>query len=51
VTVGSGFPEEFLKVQIRRRLKPRAVIKLYRKMDDGPFRINCRVGDLFHERT
>jgi hypothetical protein len=35
MSLGSGFPEEFRVAQIRRRLRPGAVIKLFRKMDDG----------------
>lgn len=35
MSVGSGLPGDFLEAQIRRRLRPGAVIKLYRKMDDG----------------
>jgi len=33
--LGSGFPDEFRLAQIRRRLKPGVVIKLFRRMDDG----------------
>src|SRR5690349_122232 len=33
--LGAGFPDEFLLAQIRRRLRPGVVIKLYRRMDDG----------------
>lgn len=33
--LGSGFPDGFLLAQIRRRLRPGVVIKLYRRMDDG----------------
>jgi hypothetical protein len=35
VSLGSGFPGDFLATQIARRLRPGVVIKLYRKMDDG----------------
>jgi hypothetical protein len=35
VTLGSGFPDGFRLAQIRRRLKPGVVIKLFRRMDDG----------------
>jgi hypothetical protein len=35
VSLGSGFPDEFLQAQVQRRLKPGAVIKLFRRMDDG----------------
>jgi hypothetical protein len=32
---GSDFPDDFKLAQIRRRLKPGVVIKLFRRMDDG----------------
>lgn len=35
MNLGSGFPDEFRQAQIRRRLKPGVVIKLFRRMDDG----------------
>lgn len=35
MSVGSGFPDDFRLAQIRRRLKPGVVIKLFRRMDDG----------------
>lgn len=35
MNLGSGFPDDFRLAQIRRRLKPGVVIKLFRKMDDG----------------
>ncbi len=35
MTLGSGFPEDFRQAQIRRRLQPGVVIKLFRRMDDG----------------
>jgi hypothetical protein len=35
MTLGSGFPDDFRLAQIRRRLKPGVVIKLFRRMDDG----------------
>ena len=35
MSLGSGFPDDFRQAQIRRRLKPGVVIKLFRKMDDG----------------
>jgi hypothetical protein len=38
MALGSRFPSEFLKKQIERLLKPGAVIKLYRRTDDGRFR-------------
>lgn len=38
MSLGSRFPPEFLKLQIERLLKPGAVIKLYRRTDDGQVR-------------
>ena len=35
MSLGSGFPEDFRVAQIKRRLRPGAVIKLFRRMDDG----------------
>jgi hypothetical protein len=35
MSFGSGFPDDFRLAQIRRRLKPGVVIKLFRRMDDG----------------
>lgn len=35
MSLGSGFPPEFLRGRVRSQLRPRAVIKLVRKMDDG----------------
>lgn len=35
MSLGSGFPDDFRLAQIRRRLKPGVVIKLFRRMDDG----------------
>ena len=35
MSLGSGFPEDFRIAQIKRRLRPGAVIKLFRRMDDG----------------
>lgn len=35
MSLGSSFPPAFRKAQIARQLKPGAVIKLIRKMDDG----------------
>jgi hypothetical protein len=35
MSLGSGFPEDFRLAQIRRRLRPGSVIKLFRRMDDG----------------
>jgi hypothetical protein len=35
MSFGSGFPEDYRLEQIRRRLRPGVVIKLFRRMDDG----------------
>jgi len=35
MSLGSGFPEDFRVAQIKRRLRPGTVIKLFRRMDDG----------------
>lgn len=35
MTLGSGFPDDFRLAQIRRRLQPGVVVKLFRRMDDG----------------
>lgn len=35
MSFGAGFPDDFRLAQIRRRLKPGAIIKLFRRMDDG----------------
>ncbi|HTU64721.1 MAG TPA: hypothetical protein VMF52_02120 [Steroidobacteraceae bacterium] len=35
MTLGTGFPDDYLQAQIRRRLKPGVVLKLFRRMDDG----------------
>lgn len=35
MTLGSDFPDDFRLAQVRRRLKPGVVIKLFRRMDDG----------------
>ncbi len=34
MSLGSGFPEDFRLAQVRRRLRPGTVVKLFRRMDD-----------------
>ena len=35
MSLGSGFPPDFLRQRVQAQLRPGAVIKLVRKMDDG----------------